>query len=109
MLNRLYLSWETPEYLKQFKAIIGIFSEHIIFANLECLEIHIFVNFGKGGHRQMMKSRLKTSWKSWIWDQYLPENNLKSEGVLVKQPISSRGSRDANLHGIWALKTANSR
>ena len=28
----------------------------------------------KDGHRQMMKIRLTKSQKSWIWDQYLPEN-----------------------------------
>ena len=28
----------------------------------------------KKGRRKMMKSHLINSWKSWIWDQYLPEN-----------------------------------
>ena len=30
--------------------------------------------FGKGGHRNIMKIRVINFWKSWRWDQYLPEN-----------------------------------
>ena len=36
--------------------------------------IHNFENVRKDGDRNMMKIRLTPSWKSWIWNQYLPEN-----------------------------------
>ena len=41
---------------------------------LNILEIHVFVNLGKDGHRTIPKSRLMKSWKCWIWNQYLSKN-----------------------------------
>ena len=50
---------------------MGTILKHIIFVN------HIFGNprnahIGKDGHRTNPTIRLKSSLKSWIWDQYLP-------------------------------------
>ena len=56
---------------------MDIFLENISLMNLKVMAIHNFdllAIFGKGGQRKMMKIRLKKSPKSWIWDQYLPEN-----------------------------------
>ena len=40
--------------------------------------IRVFIHFhktvGKEGGREIPKIRLIKSWKSWICDQYLPEN-----------------------------------
>ena len=36
-----------------------------------------FDKFGKGGHRKMIQIRLIKSRKSWIWAQYLPENEME--------------------------------
>ena len=47
--------------------------ENNIFINIKTLETHMFVKFGKDGGRKMMKIRWTNSYKSWIWDQCLPE------------------------------------
>ena len=72
--NQLFLSLETPRHLNKIKKKPYAFSKHIVFIKLGILEFQKFDNFRKGGHRIMMKIRLTTSWESWIWDQYLPEN-----------------------------------
>ena len=41
--------------------------------------------FGTDGRRKMMKSRLTKSWKSWIWDKYLPENMKWKFGNKTKK------------------------
>ena len=43
----------------------------IICMNFKPLDIHNFENFWKDRHRQIPTTRLITSWKPWIWDQYL--------------------------------------
>ena len=38
------------------------------------LEIQVCEHVGKDVRRIILKIRLKSFWKSWIWDQHLPEN-----------------------------------
>ena len=38
----------------------------------------------KGGRRKILSTRLRKSWKSWIWDQYLPEKHEKQFGKSLK-------------------------
>ena len=57
--------------------ILGTISKVITLVNLKMWEINnseLLNRFEKGGSRQMMKIRLKTSW-IWISDQYLPGKN----------------------------------
>ena len=44
------------------------------FTNLKKSETQDFDIVRKDGRRQMMKIRLRTFRKSWIWGQYLPEH-----------------------------------
>ena len=44
------------------------------FIHLHILESYNFQSCGQDGRRQIPTTRLINSWKSWIWDQYLPEN-----------------------------------
>ena len=64
---------EIPGHLNKIKKS-QIFSKILFVINLGFFELHNRGIFRKGGHRKMMKIRLKKSQKSWIWDQYLPEN-----------------------------------
>ena len=59
------------KYFKKYKKIMGTSLKHIIFTYMDCRK---FVNFGKDGHRKMMKIRVIKSSKSWIRDQYLLKN-----------------------------------
>ena len=43
-----------------------------MFGNLEN-EYPQFENVWKDGHRTVLETRIKSSWKSWIWDQNLPK------------------------------------
>ena len=52
----------------------------IIIININMLELQHFDSFRKDGRRKMLKIRLITSWKSWIWDQYLSKT---WSGILV--------------------------
>ena len=79
--NQLSLFLETPEYLKNKEKPLGSFNKYYVI-NLEILETYLFDNFRKGGHRKM-KIRLTKSWKSWMWDQYLPENMKLKFGKLL--------------------------
>ena len=47
--------------------------KHIGFYKSQNVEDPMFIDLGKGGHRQMMKVR-KIRQKSWMWDHHLPEN-----------------------------------
>ena len=47
-------------------------------------------NVGKDGHRTIMKIRITFSWKSWIWEQYLPES--------MKLKFGNSGSISINKH-----------
>ena len=49
------------------------FSQNIS-TNLRIAEIEIFEIVGKAGTEKKPTIRLINSWKSWIWDQFLPEN-----------------------------------
>ena len=46
----------------------------IRFRNVTNFELHNFDSFRKDGRRTIPTFCLMESWKSWIWDQYLPEN-----------------------------------
>ena len=48
--------------------------ETLFFINITISEFDKFEHFGEDAARKMMKTRLNKSWKSWIWDQDLPEN-----------------------------------
>ena len=56
---------------KKIKKIQTLF---YMFGNFTSLEIRFFDNVGKGGRREMLKIRVIKYCKSWICDQYLPEN-----------------------------------
>ena len=77
--NQLFLSLETPGYLKQINKIPGTFSKNIMFANIGILAIQNFVNFRKGGHREMMKIRVKQIQKAWICISDLSKHEM---GIL---------------------------
>ena len=65
----------------------------IILRNLKMLKIKNVDNFQKDGHRTIMKTRLIKSRKSWIWDQYLPENMRWTFGNFLKP--RSQGTKKA--------------
>ena len=46
---------------------------HIISVDLKMLEIQNVEHVGNDGRREIPKIRRVNAWKSWIWDQYLPE------------------------------------
>ena len=72
--NQLFISLETPGYLKQIKKIPGIFSKILFSKSQMCGHLSLFDDFGKGGQRNIPKFRLIKYWKSWRWGQYLPES-----------------------------------
>ena len=78
--NQYHLFLETPGHLKKVKTISGQLKK----TNLETLEIEDFDHFRKDGQRKMMKACLIKSRKSWIWDQYLPENMKWKFGKFLK-------------------------
>ena len=39
------------------------------------MDIQHFEHVGEDGWRKIMKIRLISSWISWIWDQYPPEQH----------------------------------
>ena len=57
---------------------------------------------GKEGHRKHMKIRLTVSWKSWIWDQDLPENMKWKFGKM--EPISSN-KHEMEFVNFWNFET----
>ena len=86
---------------KEHQKISSYIFKKYIFANLENLEIHIALQLWKDGRRQISKIRLIKSWKSWIWDQYLPRNMKWTFGNMV--PISFK-----NIQGfskLWNQET----
>ena len=64
-------------YLEKYKTSYGSISNNIMCQNPK---ISDFFWIGQDRGRKMMKIRLRISWKSWIWNQYLPEN---MNGILV--------------------------
>ena len=72
--NQLFLSLETPGCPRQIQKIPGTFLKTIIFITLKMLGIQIFEIVGKDGRQNIPPIRLIKSWKSWMWDQDLPEN-----------------------------------
>ena len=60
--------------LKIIKKIPGTCLKHIILVYLKILETPEFYIFRVDGDRTIRKIRLRNSRKSWIRDQYLPEN-----------------------------------
>ena len=72
--NQLFLSLETPGYLKKTQENLWDLFKKYYFYTYQHIELHVFGNVGKDGHRKMMKTRLNKSPKSRMWDQYLPEN-----------------------------------
>ena len=46
----------------------------MIFVNLKNVENPTFRFFEKDGRRKIMKIHPIISWKSWTWDQHLPED-----------------------------------
>ena len=72
--NQYYLSLEAPGYFKKAKKKHNHLIRHIVM-NLKSLEIKIVEHVGKGVHRKLIKIRLIIFWKSWIWDQSLPEKH----------------------------------
>ena len=70
--NIIYLG-RPPGYLNWSKKQSQIISKKQDFINLKnSTSKHIFL--WKDGHRSIPTIRRIASWKSWIWDQYLPEN-----------------------------------
>ena len=71
--NQLSFSLERPGYHNTSKKTPESCSKNI------CLKIRKWISkiwqfWKKGGRRTIRSINLINSWKSWIWDQYLPEN-----------------------------------
>ena len=67
--NQLFLSLETPGDLKEIKGNPwDVFLKYEFYESWN-FENSLFDNFGKDGHRQMMKDRVNKSPKSWMRDQ----------------------------------------
>ena len=94
--NQSNLFMETLGYLKNKKSL-GIFS-NMIFINLKVSEIHVFDIFREDGHREILPIRLIKSWKSWIWDQYLPENMEWQFGKISKPRKKTTKNKPRNQH-----------
>ena len=52
------------------------------------LEIYVFDNFGKDGHRQTPNNRPMKSWKSWIWNQDLDMDMDMDMEILKKHEMA---------------------
>ena len=65
--------FEYTELLFKIHENVGTFSTNRFFINLRNAGLH-FCSLGKDRTRNMMKIHLRISSRSWIWDQYLPEN-----------------------------------
>ena len=73
-LNDLFFNFGTTK-VPQISQEKATSPKQISFSrNLENSEIGECDCSGKGGHREIMKIRLINSGRSWIRDQYLPEN-----------------------------------
>ena len=85
-----------PRFVTFWISIFGLFEmwhvgkRHFETSKLWSFEIWefwnyeaIFWSFGKDAHQEIMKNRSSIVWKSWIWDQYLPENMKWSFWYLV--------------------------
>ena len=79
---------------------MGIF-KHIIRVNLKILEIQKFDNFRKEGRLDIPKIRFIKSWKSRIWDQYLPENMKQTFGKFSKPETKSQETKNTKKQAIW--------
>ena len=78
MMSGLLSPWEPsfmdldiPNYFEKYQKD-GNVCKHIRFVNLNML-FSIFYFWGKDGGRKIPKIHLIKSWKSSIWDQYLPK------------------------------------
>ena len=73
--------------------------------------IYHFENVGKDGRRRMPTIRLIQSWKSWIWDQSLPENMRWEFGKPLKLWIfETKKLQNQETKTLWSqgtLKTRN--
>ena len=81
-----FILWDTRTPKTKQENPWNVF-KHIIFTNIKISEIENVVIFRKDGHRQILESRLRNSWTSWIWDQYLPESMKWKIGKFCK-PIN---------------------
>ena len=72
--NPVFIRFILPKYFKKYMKNHGNILEKGYFPYLNFSEFQTFDIFRKDGHRTMMKIRRRTSWTSWIWDQYLREN-----------------------------------
>ena len=62
------------------------------------LDTQNFVGFGKDGRRTKTPIRSIRYWKSWIWEQYLPENMKWKLGTSLK-PRNQVTSKPRNHDG----------
>ena len=69
----IILMFEDPRILKQNKEKQFIF-KNLILINLKVLDIQHFDFFRKDGRWKSRSPNITISWKSWIWDQYIPAN-----------------------------------
>ena len=72
--NQVFLFWRHQDIKKRQK----LYRLKQFFTNIETLETQYVDNFGKDGHRKMMKIRLDNYWQSWIWDKYLSKHEMAS-------------------------------
>ena len=76
--NMIYL-WR-PQDTSTIPRKIQIRFEVYYFQNLKILELqHFDESIGKDVHRTIPAIRLRISWRSLMWDQSLPENEMKSK------------------------------
>ena len=102
--NMMYLlrHQDTSNNPRKHKIIL----ENISFVNLETFENRHFWKNGKDRGREIPTIRLRNSWKSWIWDQFLSTNMKRKFGKLLiywKMPIF-RKCRVAACHPIGGLR-----
>ena len=76
-----------PNYFQEYEEN-ELISKHIMFINLIMLDFNSFWFLRKRRAPEIMKIRVIISWKSWIWDKYLPENMKWIFGNMG--PISTR-------------------
>ena len=70
--NHLCLTLETPSYFQKSEKTVIIF-ENMIWGNIKISWLQVFEQMEKAGPT-IMTICLINSWRSWIWDQYLPES-----------------------------------
>ena len=66
---------------------------------------NILTIFGKEGNRTIMKIRLNKSSKSWIWDQYPPEDVKRHFGIKTFEAKKLLNLQLRNLY-FWGISNS---